>query len=67
MVNNLPSRTMRKFHDQVRQTTPDSLSVRNAFIAAKNLDDWQAVLSKYYGKDGPGRDPSEDIDETIEE
>jgi tRNA-dihydrouridine synthase len=63
----LAGRTMRKFAIKYAKLHPDSLSVRNAFIAAKNLDDWQAVLSKYYGKDGPGRDPSEDIDETIEE
>jgi nifR3 family TIM-barrel protein len=63
----LAGRTMRKFAIKYAKLHPDSLSVRNAFIAAKNLDDWQAVLSKHYGKDGPGRDPSEDIDETIEE
>ena len=63
----LAGRTMRKFAIKYAKLHPDSLSVRNAFIAAKNLEDWQAVLSKYYGKDGPGRDPSEDIDETLEE
>ena len=63
----LASRTMRKFAIKYAKLHPDSLTVRNAFIAAKNLDDWQAVLLKYYSQDGPGRDPSEDIDETIEE
>ena len=63
----LAGRTMRKFAIKYAKLHPDSLSVRNAFIAAKNLDDWRAVLLKYYSHDGPGRDHSEDIDETVEQ
>jgi len=63
----LAGRTMRKFAIKYAKLHPDSLLVRNAFIAAKNLDDWRAVLLKYYSHDGPGRDHSEDIDETVEQ
>jgi tRNA-dihydrouridine synthase len=63
----LAGRTMRKFAIKYAKLHPDSLDVRNAFIAAKNSQEWQGVLSKHYCKDGPGRDPSNDIDETTEE
>ena len=63
----LAGRTMRKFAIKYAKLHPDSLSVRNAFIAAKNLDDWRAVLVEFYSHDGPGRDHSEDIDETVEQ
>ena len=63
----LAGRTMRKFAIKYAKLHPDSLDVRNAFIAAKNSNEWQGVLSKHYCKDGPGRDPSGDIDETTEE
>jgi hypothetical protein len=58
---------MRKFAIKYAKLHPESLDVRNAFIAAKNSQEWQGVLSKHYCKDGPGRDPSNDIDETTEE
>ncbi len=63
----LAGRTMRKFAIKYAKLHPNSLDVRNAFIAAKNSQEWQGVLSKHYCKDGPGRDPSNDIDETTEE
>ena len=63
----LAGRTIRKFAIKYAKLQRDSLDVRNAFIAAKNSHEWQSVLSKHYCKDGPGRDPSNDIDETTEE
>ncbi len=58
------ARTMRKFAIKYARSHPDHLAVRDAFVAVRGGTDWQAVLERFYGSDGPGRDPSADIDET---
>jgi nifR3 family TIM-barrel protein len=62
----LAGRTMRKFAIKYARLHPDSLAVRDAFVAVKTNADWQAVLSRFYAVDAPGRDPSADVDETVE-
>ena len=59
-------RSMRKFAIKYARVHPDHLAVRDAFIAVKVNADWQAVLDRHYAVDGPGRDPSADVDETAE-
>jgi len=48
------SRQMRKFGIKYAGRHPDSLAVRDAFVAAKNAADWRAVLDKWYAEDLPG-------------
>jgi nifR3 family TIM-barrel protein len=62
----LAGRTMRKFAIKYARLHPDSLAVRDAFVAVKTNADWQSVLSRFYAVDAPGRDPSADVDETVE-
>ena len=59
-------RTLRKFAIKYAKLHPEPLTVRNAFIAAQTSDDWHRVLAHLYRDDQPGRDPSDDIDETVE-
>lgn len=59
-------RSMRKFAIKYARCHPDHLAVRDAFISVKVNADWQAVLDRHYAVDGPGRDPSADVDETAE-
>ena len=40
--------------------------MRDAFVAVQTNADWTAVLARFYATDAPGRDPSQDIDETGE-
>lgn len=56
-------RSMRKFAIKYARCHPDPLAVRDAFIAVTNNAEWQGVLDRFYFVDGPGRDPSSDIDE----
>ncbi len=58
------SRTMRKFAIKYARSHPEHLAVRDAFVKVRGAADWQSVLDRFYGFDGPGRDPSGDIDET---
>ena len=58
------SRTMRKFAIKYARSHPEHLAVRDAFVKVRGAADWQSVLDRFYGLDGPGRDPSGDIDET---
>jgi tRNA-dihydrouridine synthase B len=58
------SRTMRKFAIKYARSHPDHLAVRDAFVGVRGTADWQSVLDRFYAADGPGRDPSGDIDET---
>lgn len=62
----LAGRTLRKFAIKYAKLHPETLAVRNAFIAAQTSDDWHRVLTQFYVDDQPGRDPSDDIDETTE-
>lgn len=56
-------RSMRKFAIKYARCHPDPLTVRDAFIAVTNNAEWQGVLDRFYSVDGPGRDPSSEIDE----
>ncbi len=58
------SRQMRKFGIKYSRLHPQSLVVRDAFIAVRQRADWEAVLDHYYKEDLAGRDPGEDLDET---
>ena len=58
------SRTMRKFAIKYARSHPDHLAVRDAFVGVRGTVDWQSVLDRFYAADGPGRDPSGEIDET---
>ena len=58
------SRTMRKFAIKYARSHPDHLAVRDAFVGVRGTADWQSVLDRFYAADGPGRDPSGEIDET---
>jgi len=62
----LAGRQMRKFAIKYARLHPDWLAVRTAFVSVRVNADWQAVLDRHYAVDGPGRDPSADIDETAE-
>jgi tRNA-dihydrouridine synthase B len=60
----LAGRSMRKFAIKYARVHPESLTVRDAFVAARTDGDWRGVLERFYADDGPGRDPGSDIDET---
>jgi nifR3 family TIM-barrel protein len=62
----LAGRHMRKFAIKYARLHPEHLAVRDAFVGVKVNADWQAVLDRHYAVDGPGRDPSGDVDETAE-
>jgi len=62
----LAGRTMRKFAIKYARLHPEHLAVRDAFVAVQTNADWTAVLARFYAIDAPGRDPSDDIDETGE-
>jgi tRNA-dihydrouridine synthase B len=62
----LAGRSMRKFAIKYARVHPERLAVRDAFVAARTNADWQQVLARFYADDGPGRDPSADVDETAD-
>ena len=62
----LAGRSMRKFAIKYARLHPEPLTVRDAFVAVQVNADWQAVLARFYAVDGPGRDPSADVDETAD-
>lgn len=45
---------MRKFGIKYAQSHPESIAVRSEFAKVKNLDEWKAVLDRWYATDGPG-------------
>ncbi len=49
------SRTMRKFGIKYARLHPDSIAVRDAFVAVSTERDWQEVLAQWYSSDAPGR------------
>ena len=51
------SALMRKFGIKYARLHPASLTVRDAFVAARNVDEWKAVLDRYYCDDLPCRHP----------
>jgi tRNA-dihydrouridine synthase B len=58
------SRQMRKFGIKYSRLHPQSLAVREAFVAVRRREDWEAVLDRFYSEDLPGRHPGEEADET---
>ena len=58
------SRQMRKFGIKYSRLHPQALAVRDAFIAVRRREDWEAVLDRYYCEDLPGRTAGEEVDET---
>ena len=61
----LAGRLMRKFAIKYARLHPDYLPVRDAFVGVRVNANWPEVLARFYADDGPGRDPSADIDETV--
>jgi tRNA-dihydrouridine synthase B len=57
-------RQMRKFGIKYSRLHPDSLAVRDAFIAVQRPDELQGVLDRFYADDLPGRHPAADSDES---
>ncbi|MFM9195422.1 MAG: tRNA-dihydrouridine synthase [Planctomycetia bacterium] len=60
----LAGRLMRKFAIKYARLHPEYLPVRDAFVGVRVNANWPEVLARFYSVDGPGRDPSADIDET---
>jgi tRNA-dihydrouridine synthase len=52
-------RMMRKFGIKFSRHHPDHATIKAAFITVRSLDDWQAVLDRWYATDGPGVPPAE--------
>ena len=50
----LAARLMRKFGIKFARHHPAADQVASAFIAVKSIQDWQAVLERFYATDGPG-------------
>ena len=50
-------RQMRKFGIKYSRLHPDSLAVRDAFIAVKRPEELKQVLDRFYNTDLPGRHP----------
>src|SRR5262249_33036871 len=58
-------RQMRKFGIKYSHLHPDSLAVRDAFIAVRRPNEVKQVLVRYYAEDLPGRHPEVEVDETV--
>jgi tRNA-dihydrouridine synthase B len=58
------SRQMRKFGIKYSRLHPQGLAVREAFVAVRCREEWEAVLGRFYAEDLPGRHPGEDVNET---
>ena len=48
---------MKKFGIKYARLHPSPIDVRNAFVAVRSADNWRAVLTRWYGEDGPGQFP----------
>ena len=60
----LAGRRMRKQGIKYARWHPQAAAVKEAFIAVSSLRQWQEVLSRFYGEDGPGVWPKPDaVDE----
>ena len=55
-------RIMRKFGIKYAQLHPQSLQVRDAFIAVKEVGQWKNVLDRWYTVDGAGLRPQRSTD-----
>ena len=56
----LAGRQMRKFGIKYARSHPEYLQVREAFVSVKNLEEWSAVLDRWYAEDRPGVYPPMD-------
>lgn len=54
----LAGRQMRKFGIKYSRLHPASEAVRDAFVAVRRPEDWQAVLDRWYAEDVPGCHPA---------
>jgi tRNA-dihydrouridine synthase B len=59
-------RQMRKFGIKYSRLHPNSLAVRDAFIAVKRPHELAEVLARFYAEDLPGRHPELEVDETAD-
>ncbi len=59
-------RQMRKFGIKYSRLHPESLAVRDAFIAVRRPEELQTVLERFYAADLPGRHPEAEADETAD-
>jgi tRNA-dihydrouridine synthase B len=59
-------RQMRKFGIKYSRLHPDSLAVRDAFIAVRRSHELGEVLDRFYADDLPGRHPELEVDETVD-
>ncbi len=59
-------RQMRKFGIKYSRLHPESMQVRNAFIAVRRPEELQMVLDQYYCEDLPGRHPEIEPDDTAD-
>ena len=61
------SRQMRKFGIKFAAIHPEAAAVKKAFIAAESLDDWSAVIDRFYAgvrprsETGLAHEPGEDL------
>jgi tRNA-dihydrouridine synthase B len=62
----LCGRQMRKFGIKYSALHPQSLEVRDAFVAVARPGEWQTVLDRWYAEDLPGRHPTVAVDEGAE-
>jgi nifR3 family TIM-barrel protein len=54
----LCGRQMRKFGIKYSALHPESLAVRDAFVAVSRTEQWQGVLDRWYAEDLPGQYPT---------
>jgi tRNA-dihydrouridine synthase B len=59
-------RQMRKFGIKYSRLHPESLAVRDAFIAVHRTHELAQVLDRFYADDLPGRHPELEVDETAD-
>jgi nifR3 family TIM-barrel protein len=53
------SKQLRKFCIHYSSWHPDAASVRNAFIAVRNADDWRRVIADWYAEERAGQYPAD--------
>jgi nifR3 family TIM-barrel protein len=63
----LAGRRMRKMGIKYSRFHPQAAQVKREFINVVSLRDWQDVLTKYYGADGPGVWPAPDAANEVDQ
>jgi tRNA-dihydrouridine synthase B len=61
----MAGRQMRKFGIKYSRLHPESLLVREAFVAVRRTEDWPLVLDRWYAEDLPGCYPAPEDDATL--